>query len=443
MMNWRDMLRIDLGSLLRGDRPPRIGRRRPKRDRQATEWRSILRMDVGSLVRGDKPSRVERRWRRKHMHPERPELVFRIRKRSWRGPRYLRKARRHNDLVKVTSQLASIVSCNAPIIEGLESAALDAPSGKLEDVFMALREDIAEGSTIAEAMSNRPRFFPRYYVDLVKVGEETGTLYESLDTLRQSIIRTSSFHDHIRGWLWYLGLIVSLQCLVTSFLMVKVVPTFGAVFADFGTTLPRATQVLINIHEWLTPNWPIVFVYAGLVLMAWRLFMRLQRRRGLFNRAVGSLLMYGFVIRKIVAKQNLGHIAAVLEPLLAGGVPLDTALEDAASLDINPMYASLLDRLNERVRNGQPLREALDAERWLVPASFRTMVSIGESSGLLPEAFGRIAGLYVRDVLKMNKIMADTVGPLVVFALAGLTLFVVGSIYIVLFHMIDTVNPYM
>jgi len=443
MMNWRDLLRIDLGSLLRGDRPPRVGRRRAQLDRHATEWRSILRMDVGSLLRGDKPSRAERRRRRKYTHPERPELVFRIRKRSWRGPRYLRKARRHNDLVQVTSQLASIVSCNAPIIEGLESAALDAPTGKLEDVFMALREDIAEGSAIAEAMSNRPRFFPRYYVDLVKAGEETGTLYDSLDTLGRTIIRTSTFRDHIQGWLLYLGVIVTAQCLVTSFLLVKVVPTFAAVFADFGATLPPATQALIKIHQWLTPNWPIVFACVGLVLMVWRLLVYFQRKRGLFDRAVGSLFMYGFVIRRIIAKQNLGHIAAVLGPLLAGGVPLDTALEDATSLDINPIYASLFGRLNEQVRNGQTLRESLEAEPWLVPASFRTMVSVGESSGLLPEAFGRIAGLYGRDILKMNKIMADTVGPLVVFVLAGLTLFVTSAIYVTLWQIIDAVNPYM
>ena len=403
-------------------------------------WRDLMRVDLGSLLRGDRPPRVARRLRKKR---EQREPVFRIRNESWRGPRYLRKSRWHHDLVQVTSQLASIVSCNAPLIEGLESAALDAPNGKLEDVFLAMREDISSGSAIAVAMSNRPRFFPRYYVDLVKVGEETGTLYKSLDMLRQTIARSSSFHDHIRGWLWYLGLIVSFQCLVASFLMVKVVPTFAAVLADFGATLPPATRVLIKIHQWLTPNWPIVFVYAGLVLMAWQFIMRLQRKRGLFNRAVGSLFMYGFVIRKIVVKRNLGHIAAVLEPLLAGGVPLDTALEDAALLDINPMYASLLGRLNKRVRNGQTLREALDAERWLAPASFRTLVSVGESSGLLPEAFGRIAGLYGRDVLKMNKIMADTVGPLVVFALAGLTLFVVGSIYVALFQIIDVVNPYM
>ena len=343
----------------------------------------------------------------------------------------------------VTTQLASIVNCNAPIIEGLESAALDAPSGKIEDVFMVLREDIAEGSTIAEAMDNRPRFFPCYYVDLVKAGEETGSLHKSLDTVCDTIVRLATFREHIQGWLFYLGLVVTFQCLVTLFLLVKVVPTFAAIFAEFGATLPPMTQVLIKTHDWLILNWPIVLACAGIVLMAWRFVVGLQRKRGLFNRVVGSLFMYGFVIRKIIAKQNLGHIAAVLDPMLAGGVPLDVALEDTASLDINPMYASMLDRLNKKVRNGGTLREALETERWLAPASFRTLVSVGESSGLLPEAFGRIAGLYRRDVLKMNKIMADTIGPLVVFALAGLTLFIVGSLYVALFQMVDTVNPYM
>ena len=125
--------------------------------------------------------------------------------------------------------------------------------------------------------------------------------------------------------------------------------------------------------------------------------------------------------------------------MLAGGVPLDTALDDAASLDINPIYADLVRRVHARVRAGQTLRDALARERLLVPRSFRALVSVGESSGLLPEAFGRIGGLYKRDVLKRNKILADTLGPLVVFVLGGLTLFVYGSVFVMIVSMTESI----
>jgi len=405
-MNWHDILYIDLWSLLRGDRPPRKG------------------VPI---------------WARWLTGPTARELVFRIRRRSWRGPWYVRKAAWHRDLTHVTSQLAAIVRCNAPIVEGLEAAALDAPNTRLEDVFLALREDIASGLTIAQAMAARPRFFPRYYVDLVRAGEETGTLYERFDSLRETIARARSFREHIRGWIAYLVLIVTLQCLVASFLLVKVVPTFVAVLEDFGAQAPRSSQALIDTSNWMAQHWPIVAAYAGVTLVLWRLARWFQRRRGLFDRTLGGMSICSVVFRGTVAKRNLGHIATVLDALLAGGVPLDTALDDAASLDINPIYADLVRRVHARVRAGQTLRDALARERLLVPRSFRTLVSVGESSGLLPEAFGRIGGLYKRDVVKRNKILADTLGPLVVFVLGGLTLFVYGSVFVMIISMTESI----
>ncbi len=406
MMNWRDILYVDLWSLLRGDRPPRKG------------------VPI---------------WARWLTGPTARELVFRIRRRSWRGPWYVCKAAWHRDLIHVTNQLAAIVRCNAPIIEGLEAAALDAPNPRLEDVFLALREDIASGLTIAQAMAARPRFFPRYYVDLVKAGEETGTLYERLDSLRETIARARSFGEHIRGWIAYLVLIVTLQCLFASFLMVQVVPMFVAVLEDFGSQPPRSSQALIDTSNWMIEYWPIVAACVGAILVLWRLTRWFQRRRGLFDRTLGGLSICSIVLRGTVAKRNLGHIAAVLDALLAGGVPLDTALDDAASLDINPIYADLVRRVHARVRAGQTLRDALARERLLVPRSFRALVSVGESSGLLPEAFGRIGGLYKRDVLKRNKILADTLGPLVVFVLGGLTLFVYGSVFVMIVSMTESI----
>jgi len=407
-----------------------------------TNWRDILYIDLWSLLRGDRPPRSALPvWvRRRQVRPKRERLgpVYR-RRTSWTGPRYFRRSKWYSDLVRVTNQLASIVHCNAPIIEGLESAALDAPSARLEDVFLALREDISLGGSIAEAMENRPRFFPRYYVDLVAAGEKTGNLHESFTKLTDHLVRGEPFRQAAAGGALYFSVVFAIQCTVVSFLMVKVIPTFVAILADFDIAPPRSTRALVRTTDWMAAKWWLVLVCAGAVLILWRLFLRLYRQRGLSNRAVGSLGMCSLVLRRIISKRNLGHIASVLDMLLTGGVPLDSALDDAASLDVNPLYASLMRRLTERVRRGETLHEAIGTERWLVPRSFRTLVSIGESSGLLPEAFKRIADLYRRDVLKMNRILGDTIGPIVVFVLGAITLFINGSVFAILVRMTESI----
>jgi len=302
---------------------------------------------------------------------------------------------------------------------------------------MAVRDDIGRGMTVAEAMQRRTRFFPRYYVDLVRAGEETGSMHESFVSLSEHIVQTRQFKDSIKGSITYLGVVVSIQCAITAFLMAKIIPTFSAIVADFGYPLPTSTRTLVYVSDWVAGHYWLVLAYAGAILILYRIIRGLYRKRGLVNRAVGTVLMYNVVLRKLVAKQNLARIASVIEKLLAGGVPLDAALESAESLDVNPIYAGMLGRLTEQVRHGSTLHDAMKSERWLLPKSFRTLVSIGESSGLLPHAFGRAAALYRRDVHKINKIISDTMVPVVVVILGGLTLFINGSFFAAMVGMVE------
>ena len=347
----------------------------------------------------------------------------------------MRRRARRRDLIGVTGQLAAIVRTNAPIMGGLEAAALDAPNGKLESIFLALRDDIASGLSIADAMRKRPRFFPRFYTDLVKVGEETGKLDETLSELAEDVLQELSLQDIITVYKMYIGIVLLAQLTIAVFLSIRVLPVFMGILADFGVPAPRPVRLFIAFTNYLIAwKWLPLLVIACLVLVGWKVLIR---RRGVFSAAVGFLLVRVPFLGGIVTKKNLGHIALVLDKLVAAGVPLDEALEDAASLDVNPIYRSALRRIKERVHNGETFSSAMEMEKKL-PASFRGLISVGESSGLLPEALGRIGRLYQRQAARSSKILLDLTAPLGVVALGCLGLLIALSWFAMAVILIDT-----
>ena len=409
------------------------------------DWKTYLKSDLSRLFGKGRP-----------IH-ERHEL----RGKKWRGYFYLRKMLWQRDLVVVTSQLAAIARCNAPLVEGLSYAAASAPNGRVQDVLLAVRADITRGNSLSESMDAIIRFFPRFYVDMVKAGEESGKLAENLQALIGLVQQTNATTRTIRGWAMYLTLLLVAQLSILSFLTTYVLPQFVEVFADFGTQMPEPARTVIRAYDYFAGDVVVsekkgmegIFgskrsdsrgYFALLVLLAilitaasfhFQFLWTASRtgRRELFRRFI-RCIPFG---RHIDTKLTLSHITGIMERLLAAGMPIDRALADCADLDIGSRHRNLMLRVCERVKKGLTLSEAFKDESGL-PRSFRTMVSVGETSGLLPEALGRISVTYERQALSSARVFADTVAPLVVVAAGSVTLLVTLSVHMGTVGIIET-----
>lgn len=414
------------------------------------DWKRALHTDLSILLRRGWPihERYERRGR------------------VWHGYYYRRKAAWQKDLTAVTSQLASIVECNAPLLEGLSYAAASAPNAKVQDVLIAMRAGITRGQSLSEVMEVLSRFFPRYYVDLVKSGEDSGTLTENLHRLirlnRQTITATRT----IRGWVIYLTFMLSAQLFILAFLFTFIVPQFVEVFRDFNSALPEPIRTISRVQDFLVspvvstgkrgleglfesrtgPLAGVVFklslplsVFIAFVLLRYQPFWTARRtgRREWIRRCFRWIPIW----RSIDAKLSLSHATGVLQQLLAAGMPLDKALQSCAQLDIGSRLQGVFLRLRDRVSKGISLSDALSGERGL-PKSLMTMAALGETSGLLPETLERISNTYERQALVSARVVADTMAPLVVIVAGCVTLLVTLSVHMgtvgIIESMLDT-----
>ncbi|MCP4645746.1 MAG: hypothetical protein GY851_35200 [bacterium] len=350
---------------------------------------------------------------------------------AWPGPVYFRKSKLRRHRVAVFSQLLAIVDCNAPLVHGLQMAAIDAPSAPLESVFLSLRDDLAAGLALWESMANLSGFFPKYCSELVKHGEETGALGPALRDLQELDVLALRDWETNRGLIFrYLGLLV-LVCLgMALFTSIYVLPEFASVIDEFGGELPDTAQWIVETRARLTP-----LAYGGLVRIDPRHFLLglaavlvtvgltglALTRSGAFRVFTGSVAMAIPGLRTIYRRGNVAHIALVLERLLAVQTPLDVAIETTADLDIHPAFKRKMRRVCERVRQGTSLTDALQHEKgW--PPSFEGLVAIGERSGLLSETFGKVGRFYNRDCARRTTMIRDSLVPISVVAVACVTL---------------------
>lgn len=379
------------------------------------DWRTLLKIDLGALLRGRGEDEVPDGWRG-------PRYVLKG------GPWYARLSRRDKDLLMITNQLAAFVRANVDLVGGLESLIPSAPRRRLKQLYLALVIDLSTGFPVAGSMRKRSRFFPPYYCDLVQAGEDTGTLAESLAQLAAHLEEKKTTHGTVTGWLTYVLLLLALQSLVVSFVLVKVFPVFDDILAEFSYGRTGGLRFLGNLVDFLDSRWYFIVVDLGLIVAAVYVVHRLFRARGYFDYFVGRVVTGVPGLRVLVFKRDLAHVSLVLEKLLGAGVPIDRAFEDAAALDINPVYRRALRRLARRVAEGKTLHDAMEREdRRLFPATFHGTVSIGESSGLLPDAFGRIGRLYQREVVKVRRVAVRALMPLCLALPAAVVLVITAA----------------
>ncbi len=325
-------------------------------------------------------------------------------------------------------------------------------SKRREALLLTLRDSIANGRPLSESMQRLRRFFPRFYVDMVKAGEDSGKLAECLEQLGEETLGKIAIGQALRMNFIYLGAVICVQFAFVSNLLLKVAPIFSEVFEDFGGALPSGTRRLMALSDFVVYHWPLLFLYAAIMVLALffmnRLLerskpadfgMRRTRRRGVWTRGLSALFLLVPGVRGLVIKQNLSTVALILEKLITAGVPLERALESVANGDLNPVYARAVRRVRADVLQGASFTEAWDkqARRVPLPGSFRAFIGLGEQSGMLPQALARIADNYHRDVSKGTHILSEAVLPFCVLALGYCTLMILLGLYEPIFMLSD------
>ena len=340
---------------------------------------------------------------------------------GWRGKRRVKP----DDIALFSRQMATMLRAGVPLVQAFDVVAKSARSPGLAAVIETVRQDTAEGAPLTSALAKFPAVFDELYVSLVGVGEQSGALETMLERIASYQERTQSTRRKLAKAMTYPAVVVVAAAIVTSLLLIHVVPQFETVFAGVGADLPGFTRLVIGISDGLREEWPALLSVGTLVVLGLTMARRRSRRfRDLRDRCVVRTPIAG----DIVVKAAVARFARTLATSVAAGMPLVDALRAVVDTTGNVVFAQAIGRLRDNVAAGQPLAASMRDCR-VFPDMIVQMVAIGEESGSLDDMLGRSAAHFEAQL----DVAVDRVTALVEPLLMGVLGIVVGGLVIAMY----------
>lgn len=281
------------------------------------------------------------------------------------------------DVVVFTRQLATIIAADIPLIEGLETIASQTEKLAFAKTVKEMADSIRGGSSLSASAAKTPKLFGDFYVSLIKAGEVSGRLEETLLYLADYLERSQNLNAKIRGAMTYPLFIVSALSIVGTLMMTTVLPKLLGVLTESGVEdIPLVTRVLIFATNFIRQY--ILFILAVLVFLFWFLRQYFQTEGGRYqwDRLKTAVPKVGDIARNIY----LARIAETLSTLIKSGVPILESLKITSEIAGNVIFRDILLEARENVRNGGSISAVL-AKYKEVPHLVSSMLAIGEKTG--------------------------------------------------------------
>ena len=335
------------------------------------------------------------------------------------------------DIAMLTRQLATMMKAGVPLVQSFDIVADGLENKGLQELVMSIRNDISSGTSFAGSLRKHPKYFDDLYCNLVDSGEKAGALEAMLDRIATYLEKTENLKKKVKKAMTYPIAVIVVAIIVTSILLVKVVPQFESLFQGFGAELPVFTQMVVELSEWLQSWWFVVLL--GIVGTIF-LFKEAKRRSTRFSDLVDKYVLKLPVVGEILDKSAVAKFGRVLSTTFAAGVPLVDALDSVAGATGNAVYRDAIDRIKNDVSSGTQLQASM-RQQDVFPVMAVQLTAIGEESGNLDEMLAKVAEHYEAVVDDMVDNLTALMEPMIMAVLGVLVGGLIIAMYLPIFQM--------
>ena len=317
------------------------------------------------------------------------------------------------DLVIFSRQLSVLISSNLPIIRALRIIGDQTPNRSLADICRSISMDVEGGSSFSAALEKFPRQFDRLYSSVVRAGETSGNLQQSLDYLADHLEKAYELQRKIKGALMYPGFVLLAFVAIFFFLSVKVLPQLTDIIKESGVALPWTTKVVIVISDFMEKNWWIVLIMIVFGVGGTIYYFRTDEGRKNFDTMILSFPVIGVLIRYAY----IARFAENLKMLLKQGVSIIDSFKIMADVMDNEIYRRIILKMMQSVERGKSMTESMYEDERAFPRMIPQMIKIGEEAGRTVEILDNIDNFYTREVDNMASNMTSLIEPLLIMVL--------------------------
>jgi len=320
-----------------------------------------------------------------------------------------------DELVMVTRNLGSMITAGLTVSRALDVIKRQTKNPRLKGVVTSMLADINKGDSFYEALKKFPEVFNDLYIAMVRAGEESGNLSETLQTLAIQMDKTNTLKKKIKGAMIYPSIVICVMVVIGILMMIFVMPQITSVFANMDTELPATTQFLIGMSNFLV-NYTFLAI-GGLLAGIAAIVYALKTSYG--KIATSWIIPKLPVIGTLAKETNAARTARTLSSLLNSGVDVLQAIEITEEVLQNVYYKKILAEAAMRVEKGTALSEVFIERDDLYPILVGEMILVGEETGQIAGMLGELALFYENEVERKTKDLSTIVEPLLMVVIGA------------------------
>ena len=320
-----------------------------------------------------------------------------------------------DELVMMTRNLGSMIVAGLTVSRALSVIERQTKNPKLKQVVQAMVARINKGDSFNESLRDVPDVFNDLYVAMVRAGEESGNLAESLQTLAVQMDRTNTLKKKIKGAMIYPSIVIIVMVVIGILMMIYVMPQITGVFKDMEAELPPTTKVLIAASDFLV-QYTLVAI-GGMLAALIGFVYALKTKWGTI--ATSWLITRLPVIGNLAKETNAARTARTLSSLLNSGVDVIQSISITEEVLQNVFYKAILKEAAVRVEKGTALSEVFIERNDLYPILVGEMILVGEETGQIAQMLGELAIFYENEVERKTKDLSTIIEPLLMVVIGG------------------------
>lgn len=332
-------------------------------------------------------------------------------------------------------QFATLIRAGVSILESTKILSEQTSSKPLKIGLMDVEEDVRSGLSFSNAAAKYPKVFPALFVNMIRAGEATGNLDESLERLAFSYEKQFNLKKKVQSTMAYPIILLVMTVFVAGFLMLTIVPQFVTMFEEMGAELPLITKLVMGLSNSLQSSW---YIFLGILLILVIGFNLLYTKNKSFNYSFNVLLLRIPVFGKLLQKSAIARMTRTLASLFSSSVPILQALTIVENVIGNPVVAKVVRESKVSLESGSTLSAPLE-KSWIFPPLVTQMTAIGESTGSLDYMLEKIADFYEDDVDRTVDTLKSLIEPLMIVFLAAVVGTIVMAIMVPMFSMYEQI----
>lgn len=341
------------------------------------------------------------------------------------------------DLAVFCKQFSAVLNAGVSIISALEMMSEQLENKTLKRALQEAQAYVQKGGTLADAFKLNPKVFPPIMINMTAAGEMSGNLEICFDRLTTHFETANALHSKVKGAVTYPIVILIVVVAVVAVLLVGVIPQFSQMFDDLGSELPAATQMLVNLSNFLQHKWYILVIIVAAIVFGLKAFGKTEPGSLMYAKIGIKFPLFG----NLTIKSAAATFSRTMATLMASGISLIDAVEQVAKMINNRIIREALLDAKTQIAKGVPLSKPL-RDCGIFPPMLPQMTKIGEETGNIEDMMDKVADYYEMEVNDATDALTAAMEPLIIVIMGVVVGGIVMAIYSPMLSMYDAVDNY-